>query len=65
MTSSCHRIFVYSVNRTKPATAQRLEELKARGIPLTPITLPLEFNLEDDGAYREMLERQGPRDPEE
>lgn len=65
MTSSCHRLFIYSVNKTKEPTAMRLAQLEKKGIPLTPITLPLEFDIEDDDHYLEVLEKQGPRDPEE
>lgn len=43
----------------------RLAQLEERGIPLTPITLPLEFDIEDDEHYLEVTEKQGPRDPEE
>ncbi|RPB08392.1 molybdopterin binding oxidoreductase [Morchella conica CCBAS932] len=65
VTSSCHRLFIYSVNKTKEPTAMRLAQLEKKGIPLTPITLPLEFDIEDDDHYLEVLEKQGPRDPEE
>ena len=43
VTSSAHRIRIYSVNKSKPETARRLEEFKKRGQGLTPITRPTEF----------------------
>lgn len=65
VTSSCHRIYVYSVNRTKPQTAKRLKQMEEKGISLMPITQPLEFNLEDDDTYLSAVRAQGGRDPEE
>lgn len=65
VTSSCHRVFVYSVNRTRPQTASRLKQLKEKGMSLTPITAPLEFNLEDDDTYLDAMRARGGRDPEE
>ncbi|KDQ57111.1 hypothetical protein JAAARDRAFT_35713 [Jaapia argillacea MUCL 33604] len=62
VTSSCHRIKVYSVNKSKPATAQRLQALESRGIPFMPLTKPLEFPLEDTQDYLASL-RKYPREP--
>jgi len=63
VTSSCHRIKVYSINRSRPATAARLKMLEENGIPLLPITQPIEMNLESDEEYdKEMAKRKG-RDP--
>lgn len=65
VTSSCHRIKVYSINRSRPATAARLKMLEEKGLSITPITKPLEFDLESDEEWRaNMLARDG-RDPEE
>lgn len=65
MTSSCHRIKVYSINRSRPATAARLKRLEEKGLSITPITKPLEFDLESDEEWRaNMIARDG-RDPEE
>ncbi|PCH39809.1 molybdopterin binding oxidoreductase [Wolfiporia cocos MD-104 SS10] len=47
VTSSCHRIKIYSINRSKPATAARLAEYARRGESITPITRPVEWSLED------------------
>ena len=43
VTSSCHRVKVFSVNKTKPFTAKRLKQLEERGMDLLPITKPLRF----------------------
>lgn len=65
VTSSCHRIKVYSINRSRPATAARLKKLEEKGLSITPITKPLEFDLESEEEWRaNMLARDG-RDPEE
>jgi len=65
VTSSCHRIKVYSINRSHPKTAKRLKELEERNIPLLPITQPLEIDLEDDTDYVAEMAKRGGRDPEE
>ncbi|CAK5270646.1 unnamed protein product [Mycena citricolor] len=62
VTSSCHRIKIYSVNRTRPATRARLAELEARGESLTPLTRPLEFTLEKTEDYLAAV-RKYPREP--
>lgn len=63
VTSSCHRIRVYSVNRSKPLTAARLKALEEHGIPLTPITKPLPIELETDEQYQASMAEQRGRDP--
>lgn len=65
VTSSCHRIKVYSVNRSKPATAARLKMLEEKGMSITPITKPFEFSLESDEDWRKNMDARGGRDPEE
>ncbi|OQO07833.1 hypothetical protein B0A48_06624 [Cryoendolithus antarcticus] len=65
VTSSCHRIKIYSINRSKPATAARLKQLEERGLDILPITRPLEFDLESDEHYDKVMEVMGGRDPEE
>lgn len=65
MTSSCHRIKVYSVNKTRPATAKRLKLLEEKGIPFTPLTRPLELDLESEEDYSANMKAQGGRDPKE
>ncbi|KAL9074479.1 MAG: hypothetical protein Q9161_002267 [Pseudevernia consocians] len=65
VTSSCHRIKVFSVNRSKPATAKRLKRLEQEGIDFHPVTKPLEIDLESDEEYETEMQRRGGRDPEE
>jgi sulfite oxidase len=65
VTSSCHRIKVYSINRRKPATAKRLKQCEEKGIPMVPITQPLEFDLETAEEYLEQMKLRQGRDPEE
>ncbi|KAH9924353.1 sulfite oxidase mitochondrial precursor [Epithele typhae] len=62
VTSSCHRIKVFSVNRSKPATARRLKEFEARGESFEPLTKPIEWQLEDTEVYLERM-RRFPREP--
>lgn len=63
MTSSCHRIKVYSVNKTRPKTARRLAELEKYGRGLEPISLPLPFEQEPDDEYEAETARMRGRDP--
>jgi len=60
-----HRVKVYSINKSKPQTAQRLEMLKRAGIPIIPITHPLEVDLESQEHYDEEMRKRGGRDPKE
>ncbi|KAF7556951.1 hypothetical protein G7Z17_g1071 [Cylindrodendrum hubeiense] len=43
VTSSCHRVKIYSVNASKYATRRRLEQFEERGESFMPITRPTEF----------------------
>ncbi|GME33781.1 Sulfite oxidase [Neofusicoccum parvum] len=65
VTSSCHRIKVYSINKSRPATAERLKFLEEKGIPITPITRPLEIDLESEEDYLRNMKARGGRDPVE
>ncbi|KAF5313227.1 hypothetical protein D9619_003582 [Psilocybe cf. subviscida] len=62
VTSSAHRIKIYSVNRSKPATTRRLKDLDERGVDFNPLTRPLEFALEDEDKYLAAM-RKYPREP--
>ncbi|KAJ7364918.1 sulfite oxidase mitochondrial precursor [Mycena albidolilacea] len=62
VTSSCHRIKLYSVNRTRAATRERLAELAARQTEFEPLTLPLEYTLEGTEDYLAAC-RKYPREP--
>lgn len=56
---------IYSVNKTKPATAARLKFLQEKGLSLTPITQPLEFDIESDEHYEAVMKAMGGREPQE
>jgi len=62
VTSSSHRIKLYSVNRSRPATAKRLKELEAHGQGFEPLTLPVEFSLESEEEYLAAVSKH-PREP--
>ncbi|KAJ0153336.1 hypothetical protein CTA2_130 [Colletotrichum tanaceti] len=53
------------MNRSRPETAARLKKLKEKGIPILPITHPVEFDLESDEEYERNMAAQGGRDPVE
>lgn len=65
VTSSCHRIKVFSVNKSKAATARRLKTMEENGIPFEPITKPLELDFQSEEDYEKEMERRGGRDPAE
>ena len=65
VTSSCHRIKLYSINKSRPATAARLKKFEDAGIPFLPITQPGETELEDDEHYNQEMAARGGRDPME
>jgi sulfite oxidase len=62
VTSSCHRVSIYSVNKKRALTAKRLREFKEHGEPLAPITLPTEFATMSMEEYEEFWEKNEPRD---
>lgn len=62
VTSSCHRINVYSVNKSRPRTKARLEEFESKGIPLGPLTVPLAFPSQNWDEYDEFWKKNDPRD---
>ncbi|KLO08215.1 molybdopterin binding oxidoreductase [Schizopora paradoxa] len=51
VTSSCHRIKLYSVNRSRPETAKRLQVLEQHGDSIMNLTKPPEFSLETEEEY--------------
>ncbi|KAH0401101.1 molybdopterin binding oxidoreductase, partial [Aureobasidium melanogenum] len=65
VTSSCHRVKIYSINKSRPLTAARLKLLKEKNVPIVPITHPMEFDLESEDHYMEEMRKQGGREPEE
>ncbi|KAF9020204.1 molybdopterin binding oxidoreductase [Hymenopellis radicata] len=62
VTSSCHRIKLYSINKKRQATKERLKLLAAHGVGVTPLSQPAEFSLEDDKDYLATM-RKYPREP--
>lgn len=65
VTSSCHRIKVFSINKTRPKTAAKLKHFEQLGVPFLPITQPGEMDLEDEETYSHEMEARGGRDPKE
>ncbi|KAG5972676.1 hypothetical protein E4U55_000779 [Claviceps digitariae] len=65
VTSSCHRVSVYSVNKARPMTRARMDEFDKRGIPFGPITVPLAFPSQTREEYAEFWKRNDPRDADE
>ncbi|KAF8895573.1 sulfite oxidase mitochondrial precursor [Infundibulicybe gibba] len=61
---SAWKIKVYSVNKSRPATADRLRELERRGVDFNPITRPLEFALESEQDYAAAMKKH-PREPKD
>jgi sulfite oxidase len=65
VTSSCHRIKIYSVNKKRERTAKRIKDFKAHGEPLAPITLPTEFATMSLEEYDDYWSKHDPRDVDE
>lgn len=64
VTSSAHRVSIYSVNKAHEYTRKRLAEFDERGVPFGPITLPTEWQVQSWEDYKGYFERNGPRDAE-
>ncbi|TGJ81656.1 hypothetical protein E0Z10_g7116 [Xylaria hypoxylon] len=64
VTSSAHRVRIYSVNKSKERTRARLEEFEKRGTSFVPITRPTEFPFMTWEEYDEFFAKAGPRDIE-
>jgi sulfite oxidase len=62
VTSSAHRIKIYSVNKSRPETQARLKQLEENGQPFEPLTQPLEFAVEDMSDFL-ATRRKVPREP--
>jgi sulfite oxidase len=63
VTSSCHRISVYSVNKTRELTKARLAEFEERGVPFAPVTVPLAWPSQSQDDYEKFWATHDPRDP--
>ncbi|CZR50760.1 probable sulfite oxidase, mitochondrial precursor [Phialocephala subalpina] len=62
VTSSCHRIKVYSINKTRPKIAAKLKHFEKLGVPFLPITQPGEMDLEGEESYTQGMVARGGRD---
>ncbi|KAK4676002.1 hypothetical protein QC764_508150 [Podospora pseudoanserina] len=63
VTSSAHRVKIYSINKSRPNTAARLKQLEENNTPIVPITRPIHFDLETDEEYAKAMELRAWRDP--
>lgn len=64
VTSSAHRISVYSVNKSKELTKKRLGEFEENRTPFGPITNPTEWQIQTWDDYEQYWEKNDPRDVE-
>ncbi|OAL25416.1 hypothetical protein AYO20_10450 [Fonsecaea nubica] len=62
VTHSAHRISVYSINKTRARTAEKLKQFEATGSPLAPLTWPEEFPTQSWDDYKKFWEENEPRD---
>lgn len=62
VTSSCHRVKIYSVNASRPATRKRLEEFGQHNESFLPITRPTQFVYQTADEYEEAWANMEPRD---
>jgi sulfite oxidase len=62
VTSSAHRIAVYSINKTKERTKERLAMLEREGIPLAPITRYDYVHSQTDKEILKFYQEHDPRD---
>ncbi len=62
VTSSCHRIKVFSVNKSHELTRTRLQEFERHRVPFMPITNPTEFRVQSDKDVEKYWAEHDPRD---
>lgn len=62
VTSSCHRVKIYSVNKAKEKTRRRLQEFEERNEPFLPLTRPTEFATQSPEDYEAFWKTHAPRD---
>jgi sulfite oxidase len=62
VTSSAHRVKVYSINKTRPLTQSKLALFEKTGSPLAPITWPEEFVTQGWDEYKQFWQKHDPRD---
>ena len=61
VTSSCHRVKIYSINKSKELTRKRLEEFAEKGVGLVPITRPTSFPVQSQDEYERFWAEHDPR----
>ena len=62
VTSSCHRVKVYSVNKKRPLTNQRLRQFRQHNESFVPITVPTDFQQMAWEDYDKFFDDTQPRD---
>ena len=62
VTSSCHRIKIFSINKKHERTRARMQEFEQHGVPFMPITNPTEFRIQSDEDVRKYWAENDPRD---
>jgi len=62
VTSSAHRISVYSVNKSRERTREKLQEFVDKKSPLAPLTWPEEFPTQSWDDYKQFWKENDPRD---
>ncbi|KAI1610983.1 sulfite oxidase [Exophiala viscosa] len=62
VTQSCHRVKIYSVNKSREMTRRRLKEFAKQGESLVPITRPTDFPTISMDEYEEYWAKHEPRD---
>lgn len=65
VTSSCHRVNIFSINRSKPDTKRRLEAMETAGEDVHNLTRPLGVKPETDEQWLEVKKRMGAREPDD
>jgi sulfite oxidase len=66
VTSSAHRIKVYSINKTRSRTQEKLKMFEENpDSPLAPLTWPEEFPTQSAEEYKAFWEKHDPRDVDE
>ncbi|PQE29127.1 oxidoreductase molybdopterin binding domain-containing protein [Rutstroemia sp. NJR-2017a BBW] len=65
VTSSAHRVKVFSINTSRPKSAATIKLYEKKGIPFLPITQPGVVEMEDEETYLSEMKARGGRDPKE
>ncbi|KAK5346059.1 hypothetical protein LTR61_010274 [Exophiala xenobiotica] len=65
VTSSAHRISVYSVNRSHERTREKLQQFVEMKSPLAPLTWPEEFPTQSWEEYKQYWKENDPRDADD